>query len=347
MSEHEDPRPSNGAYDQSAAAIVRTGFGSHEIERRRETQATALAERAKAEVQAMYIVARQFPRTWETVWGSLTKECQRYTFADAGMYRLKKGKKKNEHTGQWEDNWIEGLTIGFARTAARTMGNLDIRETVTYEDDQKVITSVSGIDLEANVRYSRDASVSRTIERGSPDGRQVLGERKNSYGKTTYVVVPTDEEMDVKCAAKVSKKRRDVILDMLPPDLKDDCKEQIRATLAKADKADPDTSKKKLIAAYAGIGVTADALIDFLGHPLEQIHPDELEVLRGIFGAIREGETTWVEQLRERKGEAAPASEDKGGDALKAKLAKSAGKDKASVKPADAPAKSEPATEAK
>lgn len=310
-------RPGNGAYDQAGAAIERQGFGTREIERRRETQATSMAERAKAEVQAMFIVAAQHPRTWEMVWGSLIRECQRPSFAEAAMYRLKKGKKKNDETGKWEDNWIEGLTIGFARTAVRMMGNLDIKEAVTYEDADQQITSVSVIDLECNARQSRDVTVRKTIERSSPEGREVISERKNSYGKTAYIVVPTDEEMEVKVAARVSKTRRTLILDMLPADLKDDCLATIKGTRAKGDKTDPDTAKKKLIVAFAAIGVTADELVKYLGHPFEQITAAEIEELRGVGMAIKEGETTWADALRERNGDA-PAA--KPTDAAAAKL---------------------------
>ena len=324
-------RPSADAYGQAGTAIERIGFGSREIERRRETQSTAMAERAKAEVQAMFIVAAQSPRTWETVWGSLIRECQRPSFAEAGMYRLKKGKKKNDETGKWEDNWIEGLTIGFARTAVRMVGNLDIKEAVTYEDADQQITSVSVIDLECNARQSRDVTVRKTIERSSADGREVLAERQNSYGKTTYIVVPTDEEMEVKVAARVSKTRRTLILDMLPADMKDDCLAAIKATRSKGDKTDPDTAKKKMIAAYAAIGINADELAKYLGHPFEQITTAELEELRGVGMAIKESETTWADALRERNGDA-----DKPVDAaaakLKEKLSKGAPK---AEKPAD------------
>ena len=329
---NEDSHPGNGAYSDAGAAIVRTGFGSHEIERRRETQATALAERAKAEIQARYIVAMQRPRTWETVWGSLIRECQRPSFAAAGVYRLKKGKKRDEETGALVDNIIEGLTIGFARSAMRAMGNVDIDETVVYEDEDKVLVRITATDIECNAKQSRDITVTRRIERAFADGRKLFGERKNSFGKTTYIVEPTDEEMDAKIAARASKMRRTLILDLLPADLKSDCFNTIMATREKADLTDPDTNKKKLIASFAGIGVNADALIVYLGHALEQITAGELEELRGVFAAIQESETNWTEALtmkRMERGEVPKVEADKGGDALKAKLAKNAAKDTA------------------
>lgn len=330
-------RPNADAYGQAEAAIERIGFGSKEVERRRETQATAMAARAKAEVEAMFVMAMQNPRTWPTVWGQLITECQRPSFAEAAMYRLKKGRKKNEDTNQWEDNWIEGLTIGFARTAARMMGNLDIKEPVTYEDGEKLIVTVTVIDLECNVRQARDVTVTKSIERVSGDGRIVLGERRNSYGKTTYIVVPTDEEMEVKVAARVSKMRRTLINDMLPADLKDDCLATIKVTRQKGDKKDPDAAKKKLIAAYAAISITADELAKYLGHPFEQISPDEMEELRGVGAAIKEGETTWREALAEKLGADAPADAkpaDTTADKLKEKLGKAAAGNGASSKPA-------------
>lgn len=325
-------RPSDSDYNKAGAAIERHGFGSRELVRQHETHSTALAERAKAEVSAMFIMAMQNPRAWPTVWGVLIKECKRPSFAEAAIYRLKKGKKKNEETGQWEDNWIEGLTIGFARSALRAMGNADISEPTIYEDEEKRIVEVCAIDLECNVRQRRQVMVARSIERGSADGREVLGERKNSYGKTTYIVVPTDDEMEVKVASLVSKKRRDLILDMLPADLKDDCKATALAVRQQADKTDPDAAKKKMISAYMQIGVNADELSKYLGHPFEQVTADELEELRGVGAAIKDGETNWAEALREKIGDAPKPEKpaDKVGDKLKDKLASAATADKTS-----------------
>lgn len=283
--------------------IARQGFGSSELERRGETRATDLAERAKAEVQARYIIALQRPRSWEQVFASLIKECNRPSFAETALYRIKRGKKKNEATGRWEDNWIEGLSIGFARSAMRAMGNATLDEVMTYEDDWKQIWRVTAMDLESNVTSSKDVTVPRVVERGKVnEHHEVIGQRVNSQGNTTYLVRATDDEMITKVGAMLSKARRNLILELLPADIADDAKRTIIGTRQRGDKQDPEMAKKKLIVAFGEIGIKVSQLEEYLGHPLDAIQPAELENLRGIFQAIRDGETTWATEMAQQEG---------------------------------------------
>ena len=299
---HELVRPGDGS------VIARRGFGTQEIEMRRETAATALAEHVKATVQAKFIMAMQRPRRAEEAWAKLVKECERFGFAEAAMYRLKKGKRQNTQ-GVWEDNYIEGLSIGFARSPMQAWGNIEVAEMVTYEDEDKVIVSVAVLDLESNTGQTRAVVITRSIERSSGDGREVLGTRQNSYGKTVYIVRPTDDEMEVKKAAMVSKVRRTLILDLLPSDLKDDCMWQIRTTLEKGDRKDPEGDKKKMLIAYARIGIGVQDIEQYIGHDIGQIAPAEVTELRAIYRAVHDGETTWAAAIEEKLAERAPAQE--------------------------------------
>lgn len=285
-----------------SSVIARRGFGTQEIEMRRETAATALAEHVKATVQAKFIMALQHPRRPEEAWAKLVRECERFGFAEAAMYRLKKGKRQNAHGG-WDDNWIEGLSIGFARSAMQAWGNIEVAEMVTYEDEDKVIVSVAVLDLESNTGQTRAVAIARSIERSSGDGRDVLGTRQNSYGKTVYIVRPTDDEMEVKKAAMVSKVRRTLILDLLPSDLKDDCMWTIRKTLDGGNKGDPEGDKKKMLIAYARIGISVQDIEQYIGHDIGQISPAEVTELRAIYRAVHDGETTWSAALEERLAE--------------------------------------------
>lgn len=333
---HELVRPGD------SSVIARRGFGTQEIEMRRETAATALAEHVKATVQAKFIMALQRPRRPEEAWAKLVKECERFGFAEAGMYRLKKGKRQNEQ-GAWVDNWIEGLSIGFARSAMQAWGNIEVAEMVTYEDEDKVIVSVAVLDLESNTGQTRAVVISRSIERSSGDGRDVLGTRQNSYGKTVYIVRPTDDEMEVKKAAMVSKVRRTLILDLLPSDLKDDCMWTIRTTLEKGDKRDPEGDKKKMLIAYARIGISVQDIEQYIGHDIGQIAQGEVTELRTIYRAVHDGDTTWAAALEERLAERAPASKDSTDSSGRAALAEKAAKARASKqreddgKPKDVP----------
>ena len=48
-------------------------------------------------------------------------------------------------------------------------------------------------------------------------------------------------------------------------------------------------------------------LKEYLGHDLSTCSPVELESLRDLWAAIRDGATTWADALAERRGASRPA----------------------------------------
>lgn len=313
---HEPESRDTAIVARPQTGIERRGFGSSEMERRGETRSTDLAERAKAEVQARYIIAIQRPRSWDEVWAKLIKESKRPSFAEAALYRIKRGSKKDEKN-QWVDNWIVGLSIGFARAALRAMTNCTLDEVMTYEDDWKQIWRVTAMDLESNVTSSKDVTIQRVIERSKANKYQeVIGHRQNAEGNMTYLIRATDDDMVTKVGAALSKARRNLILELLPADIADDCKATILGTRQNADKTDPETAKKKLIAAFGEIGVKVPQLEEYLGHALDAVQPAELETMRGIYQAVRDGETTWLAEMAERLDSAAAPDDAKSKSAV-------------------------------
>src|SRR5690348_15141612 len=102
------------------AALQRVGFGQTEVELVRETQGTALAARAQAEVQARYIVALQRPRNVEQFRVRLLEHCKRPGFAAVAAYEKPVGGQK-----------IKGPSIRFVETALQVFGNVLPEETIT------------------------------------------------------------------------------------------------------------------------------------------------------------------------------------------------------------------------
>ena len=66
--------------------VARQGFGEQSLERR-SSAAMAMAERARAEVQARYIVALQRPRNVDEFRLRLIDHCKRDGFARAARYK--------------------------------------------------------------------------------------------------------------------------------------------------------------------------------------------------------------------------------------------------------------------
>jgi translation initiation factor IF-1 len=283
------------------AALTRVGFGQTEIETKRETQGAALAERAKAEVQARYIMALQRPRSLADVRVRLLDHCRRPGFAEAAEYAKPVG-----------GGTIRGASIRFVETALQEYGNVLPDATVTYDDDEKRIIRVSLTDLERNITYNEDALIEKFVERSNPrDGDEILGQRTNSRGRITYRVRATEDDFANKAAAAASKKLRNLGLRILPADLVDEAMWTCGQTRKDRDAKNPGEAQRVIADNFAALRVMPADLAAFLGHPFEQTSPAELDDLRAAYAAVRGGEARWVdlvEAKRVERGELEEAS---------------------------------------
>lgn len=258
-----------------------------------ETSATAVAAQAKAMVEARYVMALQRPRNWDQVRQDLMRECKRPSFANnkSAYYRKPIGQG------------VEGLGIRFVEVALRCMKNVLVETSMIFEDEMKEVHRVSVTDLESNLTYPLDVRVSKTVERSKPmDDGTYISVRTNSYNKPVYTVLANDDDLLNKRAAYISKAIRTLGLRIIPGDMQDEAEEIIKAVRMNEAARDPDTERKKIADAFAEIGVKASDLISYLGHSLDTCSPAELVDLRGIYGAIRDGEATW-KAVMENKAE--------------------------------------------
>lgn len=261
-----------------------------------ESASTAVASQAKAMVEARYTIAMHRPRNWDQVRQDLLKECRRPTFAhNKSTYYIKP-----------IGAGVEGLGIRFVEVALRCMTNVLIETTMIFEDGQKEVHRVSVTDLEANVTYPLDVKVSKTVERNKPaDDGSFISVRKNSYGKSTYTVPANDDDLLNKRAALISKAIRTLGLRIVPGDLCDEAEEIIKAVRMDKAAKDPGAERKSIIDAFGGLNVRAEMLSEYLGHDIASCSPAELVGLRGLYGAIRDGEATWA-TVMENKAESGP-----------------------------------------
>jgi hypothetical protein len=309
---------------------------------KKELASDVLAAMARAQVQARYIVAQGKPRDWDVVRQRILNDCERPSFAQSATYKKPIG-----------NGTITGLSIRFAEAAQRALGNLMPERPVIYDDAAKRIVRISMTDLESNVTHFKDVLLEKTVERKDKTGREVISQRLNSRGEVVYLVVATEDELLTKESAFSSKIERQLTLKILPGDIQDEALKAIRATQTKADKADPQAAKNALIDAYDDLGVRVADLKAFLGtDSLDSIQPKDLQTLRDVYTAIKEGETNWrevMEQRNEARGTkpgteaTAPAR----GGAAKAKeaAAKKAGAAKAPLAAQQAARAEAPATE--
>lgn len=261
-----------------------------------DTAAAAVAAQAKALVEARYVVAIRRPRDMDAVRAKILRECQRPSFAAVARYV--------KPIGQDKSKWPTGPSVRFAEAAIRAMGNVTVDAVTTHDDSERRIVHVCVTDLEANVPYSLDVPVMKTIERRrTKDGDHVLGQRTNSRGEPVFIIAATDDDILNKQAALISKAIRTLALRLVPGDIIDEAMDQIVVTQRTADAADPDAAKRRLFDAFGVLGISPEQLKAYLGAGGDALSPKELTDLRALYAALRDGETTWREVMDGREGD--------------------------------------------
>ncbi len=274
--------------------------------------AVAAAEAAKARIQSAYIMALQKPRDYDQARDNILRACKRPAFAEKVEFSKPIGGKS-----------IKGPSIRFAELALREWGNILSDTQVLYEDENVRRSRVLVVDLETNASFSKEIQVIKTIERKNQADREVISERKNTKGEMVYVVRATDDELHNKEAALISKALRNEGLRLIPSDIIDEAIDTAKETVRNRDKSDPDAAKKKLLDAFSEINVRPTDLEKYLKHKTDKISPKELEELRAIYRAIKDGESTWQEYVQPTPAEEGSMSK---ADALKKKLQEEQGK---------------------
>ncbi len=268
-----------------STAITTAETGDNLPIQQAETSATAVAKREQANVEARFTVALKFPRSIEQFRGALLASCRRPRFAEVVQYSVPRGGKK-----------ITGLSIKFAEEAWRLFGNLDVAQIVVFDDQERRIIRVTATDLETNSTMSSDVIVEKTVERRFVNkGDEVLSSRVNTTGQTVYLKKSTDDEMVVKMNANLSKARRNLILSIIPSDIREEAEEMATKTVREKITEDPDGEKKRIMDAFWEKGVMPDQIAEAIGKDLAMLTPAEIGVLRKMYEALRDGEATWAE----------------------------------------------------
>lgn len=262
----------------------------------------ALEAKARADIEARWIMALRRPRNLDDVRQDILAECRRPGFADVAIYSVPRGETR-----------IEGLSIRFAEVAVRCMGNMQPDAVTIYDDETTRIVRVTVTDYETNVTWSKDITIKKTVERKYlKKGQRSHGERENSYGERVYVVDATDDDVNTKEAALVSKAARTLILRSIPGHIQDEAFNVCAKIAADKTAKDPDAARVAMLDSFAGLGVKPSEIEQYLGHTTERMAPVEVESLRRLFVSIRDGETSWADALGEAiakapKAKAAPA----------------------------------------
>jgi hypothetical protein len=320
------------------AELVRHDTTTGEIERASsEVGTNAAVARARAEVEAPYTIARYHPRSWLDVRTKLCGsggELERPAFAKACVFSRVQGRKQDKHTGQWVDNIIEGLSIRFAERVKSLAGNMQAGKAIEFDDEDKRIYRVVVVDLETNAIGFDSIVVEKTVERSKKGAeyRTIKDQRQNVAGDDVFICYATEDEITLKANNAAAKARRNLILELMPADIKDECFSKAQEMRGKSIAEDPRAEQKAIADAFAELGVYPVALEEYLGHALEASSPAELAMLRGFYVAIDQGEATWLELVGERGKPEAEQPKTTKGKKLAAELQKKTEERKAAEK---------------
>lgn len=311
-----------------AGVSTRQGFESTEIMRSAETSQTAMAASQKALTEARFVMSMRRPRQWFDIRRNVLTLCQDPQFAAEALYTKPIGKTpdnwkdmdKRERLRQAPKDWPRGFSIRFVEAALFECGNFDVDTTVVFEDESQRITRVTVMDLEKNSAYGINIVTKKTVERRYPpklNGKInediIIGTRTNTYGDLVYILEATDDEVKIKEAANVSKAIRTMGERLLPPHFKREWRDAIERAIMDQAAKDPLGELKKLLDAFANLGVAPSLLDAYLDHPASASTPAEILELRGVCVALANGDCTWKDAMLAKHGnedgEAAPESE--------------------------------------
>lgn len=287
------------------------------------THTNIVNNRAEIELKASYALAMQRPRDMDRTMQRILAHCKRPSFAERAEYKRPAGHEFDREKREWVQKIAQGPSIRFVETALREFGNVRVDTIVTHDDADTQTVRVCVLDCETNLAFGEDLKVDKTVMRGNPKGRQVVGQRPNSSGGTTYVVRAEEDEFAVKRAALVSKCLRNLGLRLIPSDIVDEAMAACKATLRARPKSE---TTKAMLAAFAGVGVSQERLEAFAGASIDDLSDGQIDDLRLRFNAIRDGEASVGDMFpdMDNKALSAPieAQQGKVHEALKARQGK-------------------------
>jgi hypothetical protein len=314
---------------QGGAIMATDGFGSQSIQTTGSTVEAIQAAREKAWIESRLVIAQRYPRNMLVVRDNLKAAIERPGFADSDMER--KGRPKGPGSAWYklpfgED--VQGFTIRFAEEAIRALGHMNIESQVIWEDDTKRLLQVIVTDLQNNDSIQTQIVIEKTTERkflrkddeGNPE--IAIRTRITSGGKVNYVVEADEAEMNKKQNSAISKAIRNAVLRFLPGDIAAECRKRILEIRHGQAATDPDGAIKAVADSFSALNVKPDALEEYIGHRIGESNPAEITHLRELYKAIKAGETTWsdvIRETREERGED-PEKPRKGLDGITDKL---------------------------
>lgn len=225
------------------------------------------ASRAIAEAQGKLVIAKRFPRNEVEAYAKAMEACQRPSMAQKAFYSFPRG-------GQT----VEGPTIRFAEELARCWGNIDYGIKELSQDDGKSEMQAYAWDLETN---------SQSIQ-------NFTNPHKREQGKK-MVTLTSQRDIYENNANMATRRLRSRILAILPAWFVEDAIEECKRTLAGRNDTPLIDRVKKMVVAFAKLGVTQEQIERRLKRKIDTMTADDFVEYTGIYNAIKQGESKVAE----------------------------------------------------
>ena len=249
--------------------------------------------RAVAEVQAAMMIARLNPRDPVAAVDRILNACTRPSLAEAAIYQYSRGGAD-----------VSGPSIRLAEAIAQQWGN--IKTSVRELEQANGASVVQAIAWDLETGYQCDKVFHVQHVRHTKAGTKRLEDPRDIYELV---------------ANQAARRLRACILAVIPGDVTEAAVKQCETTLHTSADTSPETVTK-MMAAFAGFGVTKEQIETRIQRRLDAIQPAQLVSLKKIYASLRDGMSSpadWFETAPAAEAGASPL--DKVKAAVRAKKA--------------------------
>lgn len=214
------------------------------------------------EEQALFVIAKQYPRDENKAINAILESCQRVGLAEEALYSYPRG-----------TTTVEGPSIRLAETIMQRWGNLDSGWRILSQNDEESQIITWCLDRETGSRDCKSFIV-KHIRETKQGNKPVYGER----------------DIYELCANMAARRKRSCILAMIPVDVTELAIDQCKKTLTYANKTPLAQRIKQMVEAFEKeFGVKQEQIIKRYGHSVASLTEHEMVILRTIYKTLKDG----------------------------------------------------------
>jgi len=229
----------------------------------KNTQTDMMVARQAQEVQVAMLAAKKFPRDELQAMDRIKKAAQRASLAEVAIYSYPRGGQN-----------VTGPSIRLAEAIAQNWGNMDFGVLELERREGASEMMAYAWDLETNTRSIRMFTV-RHI-RDTKQGGKVLTDERDVYEIS---------------ANQGARRVRACIMAVVPGDVVEMAVQESRKTLADKDSRPVAEILKEMLKAFKDLGVSKEMIERYMDKPAADLLKEELVDLRGVYKAIKDGQS--------------------------------------------------------